>query len=76
MLAVFNVVLVLVGASNPGLTGYGGTKETLVGLGLLSSSLVFFLYRRLWQDRTGLRLREQTPTMPDDHELGTAPVTP
>lgn len=65
VLALFNVVLVLVGGSNPGLTGYGGTKETVVGLVLLGSSLVFFLYRRLVEDRSSLNLQEQTPELPE-----------
>ena len=66
VLALFNAVLVIVGGSDPGLTGYGGTKETVTGLVLLFSSLVFFLYRRLVQDKSGLRLRETTPMLPTD----------
>jgi hypothetical protein len=66
VLAIFNGALVIVGGSHPSLTGYGGTKETVVGLVLLFSSLVFYVYRRLVQDKTGLRLREKTPTVPDE----------
>ena len=64
VLAIFNGALVIVGGSNPSLTGYGGTKETVTGLVLLFSSLVFYAYRRVVQDKTGLRLRETTPTLP------------
>jgi amino acid transporter len=74
VLAIFNGALVIVGASHPSLTGYGGTKETVVGLVLLGSSLVFYVYRRLVQDRTGLRLQEQTPTMPEEAAPGPAPA--
>jgi amino acid transporter len=75
VLAVFNAALVIVGVMNPSLTGYGGTKETVIGFALLLSSLVFFLFRRLVQDKTGLRLQESTPTMPeDDAALAAAPA--
>jgi len=66
ILAVFNAALVIVGVMNPTLTGYGGTKETVIGLALLLSSLVFFLYRRIVEDKTGLRLQETTPALPED----------
>jgi amino acid transporter len=66
ILAVFNAALVIVGVTNPSLTGYGGTKETVIGFALLLSSLVFFVFRRIVQDKTGLRLQETTPEMPED----------
>jgi hypothetical protein len=69
VLAIFNGALVIVGGSNPSLTGYGGTKETITGLVLLFSSLLFYAYRRVVQDKTGLRLRETTPTLPADDAL-------
>jgi amino acid transporter len=74
VLAIFNGALVIVGGSHPSLTGYGGTKETVVGLVLLFSSLVFYVYRRLVQDKTGLRLQEKTPTVPDEVAPAPAPA--
>ena len=44
--------------------GYGWDK-TRVGLIVLAVSLVLYVFRHLVQDRTGIRLREETPTMPD-----------
>ena len=64
ILGVYNLVLVVVGGLNPGDAGYGGTEEQLIGVGILLSSLVLFLYRRVVQDRGPLRLREETPRAP------------
>jgi amino acid transporter len=65
LLALYNLVLVVVGYLNPADAGYGGTKEQLIAAAVLLSSLVLLVYRRLVQDRTSLRLREQTPRLPD-----------
>jgi amino acid transporter len=64
VLAVFNTVLLVIGASNPSLAGYGGGTSVLIGLGLLSLSIVFWVYRRLVQDKAKLVLREEVPAMP------------
>ena len=45
--------------------GYGWDK-TRVGLIVLAISLVFYVYRHVVQDRTGIRLREEVPQMPPD----------
>ncbi len=49
ILGVYNLVLVVVGGLNPGDAGYGGTEEQLIGVGILLSSLVLFLYSRVVQ---------------------------
>jgi amino acid transporter len=46
---------------------YGGTKEKLIGFGVLVISLVLFLFRRVVQDKETPHWREETPTMPDEH---------
>jgi len=61
VLALVVAVILVVGASSFSLTGYGGTKELLIALGVLSSSIVLFLYRRLVQDRGRVSWRERTP---------------
>lgn len=68
VLVAFNALLIVVGAFNPQVTGYGGAKETITGFALLSLSVVLFAFRRIVQDRTSLRLREQSPTMPPNGE--------
>jgi amino acid transporter len=52
-LAAFNLVLAVVGTLNPELTGYGGTKEILIGLGLVLASLPLYAIRRYGQDSGG-----------------------
>ena len=65
-LAALNAVFIAVGATNPSLTGYGGTKEALIGLGVLALSIVLFAFRRLVQDREPVHLRESTPSVPGE----------
>jgi len=59
LLAAINAFFIIIGASNPSLTGYGGTKETWIGLGVLLISVVLFVYRRAVQDHAPVHLREQ-----------------
>jgi amino acid transporter len=63
--AVFNGVIILVGATSPGLAGYGGLAEALIGVGILLLSLVLFVIRRRVQDKVPLRLREWVPATPE-----------
>lgn len=58
LLAAINAFFIIIGASNPSLTGYGGTKETWIGVGVLLFSVVLFVYRRAVQDRAPVHLRE------------------
>lgn len=58
VLAIVNLVIIVVGASNPGLAGYGGTKEIVIAVALMSIGFVLFAFRRLVQDRAPLRFRE------------------
>jgi amino acid transporter len=46
---------------------YGGTKEKIIGFGVLVVSLLLFLFRRIVQDKEAPHWREETPTMPDAH---------
>jgi amino acid transporter len=46
---------------------YGGTKEKIIGFGVLVISLVLFLFRRVVQDKESPHWREETPAMPDAH---------
>jgi amino acid transporter len=64
LLAAINAFFIIYGASNPGQTGYGGRKETWIGVGVLAFSIVLFLFRRAVQDRAPIRLREETPNVP------------
>jgi amino acid transporter len=64
LLAAINAFFIIVGASNPSLTGYGGTKETWIGVGVLLFSILMYIVRRAVQDKAPVRLREETPQVP------------
>jgi len=61
VLAAFNAGILVIGATNPGLSYAGGFTEVLIGLALLLTGVVLFVYRRLVQDRGRLVLREEVP---------------
>jgi amino acid transporter len=65
-LIAFNLALIVIGALNPGIAGYGGTTDQLIGLAILAAALVMFAVRRLVQDRVPLHFREVTPRLPDE----------
>jgi amino acid transporter len=80
-LVVVNLVFIVVGGFiySGGFLGidtqYGyGWDKTRVGIIVLIASLLLYVYRHVVQDRTGIRLREETPTMPPDTIV--APPTP
>jgi amino acid transporter len=58
LIASINAFFIIIGASNPSLTGYGGKKETWIGVGVLLFSIVLYVYRRAVQDRAPVHLRE------------------
>jgi len=60
VLAVFNVVLLVVGSLSFGLTGYGGFGQLLIGIGLLAFACVLYVYRQVVEDKKSFRLRDDT----------------
>lgn len=75
-LCAFNLFVVFIGLTNPGLAGYGGTKEVIIALSLFLVGPVLFAYRRIAQDRAPLRLREPAPAMPESEPEGADGVAP
>ncbi|MFD6061224.1 APC family permease [Rhodococcus wratislaviensis] len=65
VVAAFNLLILVVGALNPGLSYVGSFKEVFLGLGLILIGVVLFMYRKLVQDRTPLAWRE----MPEDQPI-------
>jgi amino acid transporter len=67
-LAISDLLLVFVGATSASITGYGGSKELLIAVGVLSISILLYLFRRVIQDgERPLRLRDEAPdTLPVD----------
>lgn len=68
VLAVVNAVCMVFGATNSQITGYGGTKEALIGLGILAFSVVLYVFRVVVQDREPLRFREEPDPLPAPEE--------
>jgi amino acid transporter len=60
ILGLFHLFILYVGLSSPGLAGYGGSKETLIGVGILLSGLIFWVIRVVVQDHKPLRLRDRS----------------
>jgi amino acid transporter len=69
ILAVFNLVLVIFGVTNPTLTGYGTWTDMGIGVGVLVGSVLLFLFRRIVQDRSKVTFREQVPDMPSAEQM-------
>ena len=58
-------------------TAYGyGWDKTRIGLIVLAVGLLLYVYRKVVEDRTGIRLREDTPTMPEEAAPRAAPRRP
>jgi amino acid transporter len=73
LLAAINAFFIIVGASNPSLTGYGGTKETWIGVGVLLFSILMYVFRRAVQDRQPVHLRE--PRLAEEEVATEPPVS-
>ena len=69
-LSVWCLVLTIVGFGwfQTAAGGYGGSKEKVIGVGVLVISLLLFFFRRIVQDGEKPHWREDTPTMPDEAE--------
>lgn len=61
VLSVVLTVILVVGATSFSITGYGGPRQLAIALGVLASSLVLFVFRRVIQDGQPIRLREREP---------------
>jgi len=66
-LAAFDLLLLVVGASNAGVAYGQSTRSTLLpALFVLACALGLYVYRVVVQDKRKLALRLWAPTMPDD----------
>ncbi len=65
VLAVFNAVILVVGAGAPKLNGYGTWTDFAIGVGILVASVLLFFYRRIVQDKEKVHWSETPPTMPE-----------
>jgi amino acid transporter len=69
ILAVFNLVLVIFGVTNPTLTGYGTWTDMFIGVGVLVASVLLFFYRRIVQDKSKVTFREEVPSQPTPEQM-------
>ena len=67
VLSIGNIIILIVGVMNPGLAGYGGFTDTMIGVGLLALSIPLWLMRA-WQDGGRPRWRAPEPTLQPDVE--------
>ncbi|MFC9357172.1 APC family permease [Rhodococcus sp. NPDC057014] len=73
LLVVIDTIMVVVGALSASITGYGSTKELIVGVFVLSLSIVLYAYRRVVQDGQPWVWKEpasavEADFVPDDDE--------
>ena len=59
-LAVIDLLMLYFGVTHSNVTGYGSARELLIGIAVLSVSVVLYVYRVVVQDKSRLRLRETT----------------
>lgn len=64
VVAGFNAFILIVGASNPELSYSGSWKDIMLGIGLLLTGVVFYIYRKVVQDAGSLVWRETPPDAP------------
>lgn len=62
VLAVFNLVILVVGSTSFSITGYGGVPEFLIGIALLAAGSLLYVYRRVVEDKKSFRLRDIDPS--------------
>ncbi len=66
ILAVYTLIITVVGFGwmQNAAGGYGGTKEKVIGIGVLVGSILLFFFRRIVQDKERPHWREETPALP------------
>jgi amino acid transporter len=64
ILAALNGLFIAIGSWSFELTGYGGLRQLLIGIGVLLFSVLLFLYRRVVQDKQPITFREEPEAMP------------
>jgi amino acid transporter len=76
LLAAINLLFIVTGAFiYADKYGYGWDK-TWIGIGVLAVGLLLYVWRRVVEDREGIHLREETPTMPPDTSATAPAATP
>jgi amino acid transporter len=74
VLAAANLLFIIVGVQDPGLTYAAEYKHVAIGFGVLLISILLFFFRRAVQDRSRITLREETPDVPPAVTTPAAPT--
>ncbi|NMO00242.1 APC family permease [Gordonia sp. TBRC 11910] len=75
-LVVVDSAMLVVGALSAKITGYGTTKELIVGVFVLSLSVVLYFYRRVVQDHQPWIWKESAEAVEADLAVNAKPVEP
>ncbi|ABG99680.1 probable amino acid transporter, APC superfamily protein (plasmid) [Rhodococcus jostii RHA1] len=67
LLFAVNAFAIVIGISNPSLTGYGGISETIAGVGILLFACVLWYYRQRVQERQRIEWRVKDEPPPAVH---------
>jgi amino acid transporter len=71
VLALANLLFIIYGVTNPGITGYGTFGDLLIGVAVLLISILLYVFRRAVQDKQPILLHETVPTLPPTgHPIG------
>jgi amino acid transporter len=70
-----NLAFIIFGITNPGITGYGGMTEVMIGVGVLLLSVVLLAFRRIVQDKQPFLLRDKHAQPPAPELLINQPST-
>ena len=61
VLSILTFFLMLIGATRTDLTGYGGTTELVIGIGVLLLAIVLWIYRQTVEDGKAIAWRDTSP---------------
>lgn len=65
-LVIFNVIVVAVGVTHPGLADQGTYKESITGVAVLLLAVALYAYRCVVQDKRRIEWRVTTPATPEE----------
>ena len=63
VLSILTFILMVVGATRTDLTGYGGTTELVIGIGVLLLAIVLWIYRQTVEEGKAIEWRDSTPVV-------------
>ncbi|MFF1831342.1 APC family permease [Paenarthrobacter sp. NPDC058040] len=74
LLAAIDTVILVVGVASTEITGYGGIKEVIIGILVLSLSVVLYFYRQMKQEKQPIAWRHRKVVDAPGPDVDEAPV--